>query len=49
MGAYSRMGAYLSKTVLGVGAYSGGGLIGEGGGGGGLLESGGLFDHLRYI
>ena len=35
----SRMGAYLSKTVLGVGAYSGGG----------LLESGGLFDHLRYI
>ena len=29
MGAYSRMGAYLSKTVLGVGAYSGGGVIGE--------------------
>ena len=38
MGAYSGVGAYLSKWVLGEGAYSGGGLFG----------SGGLFDHLRY-
>ena len=41
MGAYSGMGAYLSKWVLGEGAYSGGG--------GGLFGSGGLFDHLRYL
>ena len=38
MGAYSGVGAYLSKWVLGEGAYSGGG---------GLFGSGGLFDHLR--
>ena len=40
MGAYSGVGAYLSKWVLGEGAYSGGG---------GLFGSGGLFDHLRYL
>ena len=32
MGAYSGVGAYLSKWVLGEGAYSGGGVIREGGG-----------------
>ena len=29
MGAYSGVGAYLSKWVLGEGAYSGGGVIRE--------------------
>ena len=34
--------AYLSKRVLGVGAYSG-----RGGGGGGLFESGGIFIQVN--
>ena len=38
-------GAYLPKSVLGVGAYSRRGLIPEGG----LFESGGLIDHLAPV
>ena len=39
MGAYSGVGTYLSKSLLRVEAYSGGGLFG----------TGGSIDHLRYM
>ena len=39
MGAYSKVGAYLSEIPQGVGAYSKGG----------LLEGGGLIEYLRYL
>ena len=46
MGAYSGVGAYLSKWVLGEGAYSGGG---GGGGGGGIIREWGLIRSFTVI